>query len=841
MKYLYKFFAYLVLFCFSIFLFSRDIPNISEGTATATSLHDSTFPIMYLQLGEYTVNTLHGYSSELDSADVRESITPLGTDKSFTIKISENESNIKRLDYELKDIANQKTILSNTLTAFSHEKKFKTAKIKLDATMDTSTEYGLKITLTTNYSKKIHFFTRIKYYDADFFLKEKLDFVNQFHQATFDHGKSLKLEDYLETDGESDSTLANVTIHSSKKMVTWNKLKPKIITDCIPTIKELNIETAAIEESYYVKADTNSGKETYLVKEFYRVRYASGHIYLLYFQRTMEAMFNPNLTSLTQSEFKLGVTNLKNLNIGSDEEHTKMAFVRNGSLWYYDLDKNKLNQVFSFEQNSDDYLRDHYDQHDIRILNVDSDGNIDFVVYGYMNCGDYEGRVGILLYNYAPDKNRINERVYIPLDTTYQRLKEDFGSFCYVNRKNIFYFSLYDTVYAYNITSRQYTILTKNASSDNFAMMEKAKCFVWSNATKKKAATSITILDLDSEKEITVSAKSGQTIRVLGAIDSNIVYGFIRTSDIYNSTEGETISPVYKMVIADSQGQVLKKYQTKNIYITETKVEDDIIRLKRVKKTGNRFRKISDDSIQHQKDTTAKSFDLTFRNTEKMLIEKYISMPAGFLIEKLPETASTKYVMVTENTTLHFSNPEENATTKYYIYAYGAITGSTRDAGEAIQTADLQMGVVMDNHSHIVWERGGKFLSKSISNLDKVTTSSGLSSIKACAQMLLQSAQVTVAANDLKGYSAMDILKKHLDTPVNLTGCTVDEILYFVSNDKPVIAIDDNNSAVLITAYDSNFITYYNPQTGSTGRMSLLNAEHHFKSLGYIFFSYIYA
>lgn len=835
MKYLYKLLAYAALFGIFIVVFSRGIPNINIGTATATSLHDSTFPIMYLQLDEYTINTLHGYSSELDSANVRESVTPLNTDKTFTIKISENESDIKRLDYELKDIANQKIIASSTLTAFSHQKNFKIAKLKLDAKMDTSTEYGLKITLTTNYSKQIHFFTRIKYYDTDFFLKEKLEFVDRFHKATFDHGKSLKLEDYLETDGESDSTLANVTIHSSKKLITWNKLKPKVITDCIPTIKELNIETAAIEESYYVRADTNSGKETYLVKEFYRVRYSSGHIFLLYFQRTMEAMFNPELTSLTQSEFKIGVTNSKGLNISSDEKHSKMAFVRNGSLWYYDLKQNKLNQVFSFEQNSNDYLRDYYDQHDIRILNVDEDGNVDFVVYGYMNCGDYEGRVGILLYNYTPDKNRINERVYIPLDTTYQRLKEDFGSFCYVNRKNIFYFSLYDMVYAYNITSRQYTVLTKNASSDNFAMMEKAKCFVWSNATKKKAATSITILDLDSEKEITVPAKSGQTIKVFGTIDSNIVYGFIRTSDVYNSTGGETISPVYKMVIADSQGQVLKKYQSKNIYIIDTKVEDNIIRLKRVRKTANKFRKISDDSIQHQRDATVKSFDLTLRNTEKMLIEKYISLPAGFVINELPETASTKYVMVTENTTLHFNNPEKNASTKYYIYAYGSITGSTADAGEAIQTADLQMGVVMDNHAHIVWERGGKFLSKSIANLDRVTTASGLSSIKACLKMLLQSAQVTVSSQDLRGGSTTDILKKYLETPVNLTDCTVDEVLYFVSNDKPVIAMEDNSSAVLITAYDSNFVSYYNPATGTVSRMPLTSAEHRFK----IFFSYI--
>lgn len=30
---------------------------------------------------------------------------------------------------------------------------------------------------------------------------------------------------------------------------------------------------------------------------------------------------------------------------------------------------------------------EYYDQHNIRILNLDDDGNISFVVYGYMNCG----------------------------------------------------------------------------------------------------------------------------------------------------------------------------------------------------------------------------------------------------------------------------------------------------------------------------------------------------------------------------------------------------------------------------------------------------------------------
>lgn len=839
LKYFYKGFGLFILFCVSIFLFGQHIPSINVGTATATSLQDSTFPLIRLTVDKYTINTLHGYSSELDSGNIRESITPLNADKSFDVVISENDLKIKRLDYDLKDIANDKSIGSGTMSAFNESTGQKTAHLTLDAAMNTSTEYGLELTLTTNYSKRIHFYTRVKYYDSDFFLKQKLDFVNKFHNATFGKEKGFPLENYLETNGSQDSTLADVNIYSSKKLVTWGSLKPKIISVCTPVIKELNIETAAVEQTYYIKSKTNTGTETYQVKEFYRVRYTTGRIYLLYFQRTMEAVFDPELTSTSQSEFKIGISNAEDLDISSSDDNKKMAFVRNGNLWYYDLNTENLNQVFSFVQNSTDYIRDYYDQHDIRIINIDNDGNIDFVVYGYMNCGDYEGRVGIILYNYDAKKNQINERIYLPLETTFQQLKEDFGDFCYVNRKNVFYFSLYDRVYAYNITSRQYTVLTKNASSGNFAMLEKAKCFVWSNASTQKPATRITILDLETEQRRTVSAKKGQSIKVLGAIDSSVVYGFARNSDIYNSGDGERISPVYRLEIANSQGEVMKVYQTKNVYVVKAVVDKDIIQLKRVRKIGQTFKKISDDSIQHQQDNTTKSFDLTSRVTDKMLTEKYLSLPAGFLMKGQPKITYTKYVMVTENTTFYINHPSINAVDKYYIYAYGNITGSTYDAGTAIRQADEQMGVVMDNHNHIVWERGGKFLSSTVSLMDKTTVSGNVSSMKACIHMLLESAQVSEDASRLKGASAMDILKNYTDTPVNLTGCTVDEILYFVSSGKPVIAMKNSTQAVLINAYTSSFVSWFDPSTGSTTKMSPNGAEKFFENAGYIFISYI--
>lgn len=835
-KHIYKFIALLFIFGISIFMFRNEIPDATVGTTIATNLQDTTFPLVYLKIGKYTINTMHGYSSELDSGNVRESITPLDTSRIFTVKISENGTKIKKLDYELRDISNNKIIESDTLTAFDTDGNFKTIKIKLDESIDTSKEYGLQITLTTNLSKKIHFYTRIKYYESDFFLKEKLDFVKNFHKATFDNGKSLDITNYLEPDTGDNSTFAEVNINSSYKLITWGKLKPEILTDIIPTIKELNIETSAIEQKYYVKAETPTGEETYFIKEFYRIRYSGSRMYLLNFRRTMEALFDPSFISLNKNELKIGISDVPDLDITSSNNNEKFAFVRNGTLWYYDLTGNKLYKVFSFDNKNKELVSENFDQHNIKILRLNDNGIISFLVYGYINSGDYEGRVGIILYDYNPEDNKITERVYIPLATTFEQLKQNLGSFCYVNNKNIFYFSLNDVVYAYNISSKKYEILTENAAKDNFVMLKEAKCFIWSDASSSGHADNITILNLDTSESLVVSSKKKQSIVVLGTIDSNVVYGYVRNKDIHESTSGEIIKPAYKLVISDCNGKILREYKNKNIYVTSATVDNNVIRLQRVKKSDGKFKPAANDDIMNQKSNKKPSINITTRITEKALTEKYISLPAGFILKKKPSVKSTEYVMITENTTLHLKNIESK-TNKYYIYAYGGITACMTNPAEAIQLADEQMGVVVDNKSHIVWERGGKFISKELSNISYPGNST--SSIKSCTQMLLQTAQHTLPVSELKGSSIISMLSKYLNQPVNLTGCTLDEVLYFVSNEKPVIGMTDSSHAVLITAYTSSTVTWMNPDTMRKTTTSITNAEKIFEKAGYNFVSYI--
>ena len=63
-----------------------------------------------------------------------------------------------------------------------------------------------------------------------------------------------------------------------------------------------------------------------------------------------------------------------------------------------------------------------YRQYGIRILNVDEGGNVQFMVYGYMNRGKHEGQVGIVVYGYNASLNTVEEMLYIPYDKTYEVL-----------------------------------------------------------------------------------------------------------------------------------------------------------------------------------------------------------------------------------------------------------------------------------------------------------------------------------------------------------------------------------------------------------------------------------
>lgn len=73
---------------------------------------------------------------------------------------------------------------SGSVSALTNEDDMRVCNIKPDCEFETSKEYSLKITLITSVSRKINYYTRIKYYPEECHVPEKIDFVMNFHNMT---------------------------------------------------------------------------------------------------------------------------------------------------------------------------------------------------------------------------------------------------------------------------------------------------------------------------------------------------------------------------------------------------------------------------------------------------------------------------------------------------------------------------------------------------------------------------------------------------------------------------------------------------------------------------------
>lgn len=851
MKHVYRAIIFILVFVGSAFAFSGTMKE-TQGAGTTKSVEQSspTFPVMVVRTQGYDMNVLHGYNSNLKASLNRESMTPIGIDKKFQLVISENETNIRKLKYELRKVNDNALVETKELSVLEETKEGKIATITLGTSIEQREEYALKVTAISKEGKKIHYFTHLKYYGDDSFLEEKMNFVLDFHENALNKSKMDQIATYLEASylTQDSNDYAHVDITSTKERVCWGELNPEIVSDVVPTVKEFNIETAAICLEYYVKIHPKKDVEQLCkVKEFFRVRYSGGRMYLLKYDRDMESMFSVDQMDKTNNRIQLGIGEKGKNQVMYSEDTSRMAFVTGGELWSYSFTENTMYRVFSFRQDRKDYVRAAYDQHNVKIIDLDDDGNMNFIVYGYMNTGDYEGCVGILWYKYYAGEQRIEEQVFIPMESTYQILKENLDEFTYVSDGDVFYFSVQNVIYYYDVVKKQVKVVVKNVADGDYCYVEgdHTGLLAWQENSNDAASKKIVLLDLDTKKEQTIETDEKERVLLIGSIDSNIVYGLAKTSDVEEQADGSTFAPMYKVCIADKSGNVLKEYKEKNVYISKAYVEGNVVKLQRVKKNAGKYVEMKDDSIQNQNQKQEALMGIAAHTTDYDSKEYYIYIKSNYSISTKPELVDAKTTMITESSIVRLDGNETDLS-RYYVYAEGVILDAYASPSKAISAAEEAMGVVVNEANQLVYERAGKLNANSVGSISYISTGDGVNTKGACIAMLLKFQHLSANAKELSSSkkSAYSLLKEKMGEEIkvlNLKGCTLDEVLYFVSNERPVLALIGGENMVVITEYSmiENTVTYYNPSTGRTEKKSMTAADAMFEAAGNAFVSYV--
>ena len=430
----------------------------SVSTDDRSELNDATFPEVMIDMDGTLVNRMYGYATAMQADFTRDSVTPLDTTKQLTFVVNPYASEVTGFSYEIRTSDGSKVLENKKIKAFEQNGENLKVSVEIGSDLRVNQEYSMQISLDTE-GKTVYYYTRIVY-RSQVHAGEYAAFVKSFYESCLDKNAADGLAAYLEPENNGAGTnYSNININSTLSEVSWGTLEPQLYKEGIPIIKDINETTASISIDYQLTSqDDNENTEVYDVTEFYRMRYMDSRIYLLDFQRSANQIFDASLSVFSDDGIVLGVRN-KDVEYMVSEKADIVAFVQQGDLWSYAPGDGKVNRVFSFRKSENGDFRDSRNQHDIKIIRVNEDGDIDFVLYGYMNRGAHEGYEGIGVYHYNNDKNVVEERAFIPISESFEFLKRDLSKLSYVNENNELFLLLAQKLYCVNIENNTYEVL----------------------------------------------------------------------------------------------------------------------------------------------------------------------------------------------------------------------------------------------------------------------------------------------------------------------------------------------------------------------------------------------
>ena len=786
-----------------------------QSTDNKTDMETASSPSMAMMIEDTEVNRMYAYADDMDVRFVRDGLTPVGTDRSLKVSIIPNGREIDSLVYEVCTSDGEQVIENNKIRSFTEEEDGRlTVEFTLSQPILMNQEYALTFTLSTE-DGTWNYYTRILQ-RAGLSTAQYVEFVNSFYTKTFAQDDTGDLTTYLEPDTSVVSnSFRSLDIHSDVDMITWGDLNPQISRPGIPTIEDISENSGSISLTYYISAENENGEvEKYQVDEFYRMSYNQTRVYLLDFQRHVKQVLTTEQNLVSNGKINLGITDT-DVQYMSDSTGTILAFVQQGDLWSYNIETNKMTRVFSFRDTGSNDERNDINRHDIKIVRVSENGDIDFILYGYMNRGQHEGQVGTSVYHYSAEQNAMEEEFFLRRRQSSEFLQKDVEKLSYVSVDGKLYLLLEGNRYRFQMEEKTYEVLQEQIEDDCFFVSENSRYAAWMDGMDPYNTTSITFIDFNTGEQKTIQADQGTRIRLFGFINNDLIYGVANESDIVTNASGGTDFAMTEVRIQNFDGELVKSYHQDGYYVLDVTSQENLLELSRATKVGDSFAGTSGDQIMNNvRSKQDEVFSVITSTTVRQGNVTSIQFAADSSGQP-PLVVDTKIIENPDRTlNMELSSESED---KYYVYGGGELSGIYDSASQAVAKAEEESGIVLNTAQQYIWEAGNTGDRASISAQDLP---------EAVAQASLDAAALNEA---LKGQGKV----------IDMTGCTLEQILYEVSAQRPVIAKGENGQAVVIIGYDDYNTILYNPSTQETYYFGMQDSTDTFQANGNVFLCYL--
>ena len=807
-------------------------------SSTEIEMESAKLPIVSISAYDKNMAEIHGYVNEMDACYMRDAIIPLDDKRQMNITIDTYGYDIDSASYEIRSLNTKRKIADTELTDIDlKSEKIKTT-IMVENLVDNGEEYLFILKLHAN-DQDIYYYTRILL-PQDMHIKECIAFADDFRELAMSP-KYLELAKYVETSDYTDKdTLADVSIQSSIDQIGWKNFKGTVVSDPVVELTDVNDTYISLVYNYQMVDEENN---YYNVAEYFKLRYTAEQIYLLDYKRQMDEILTVGNVHVADNILSLGVVS-GDLEYLSNDTGTVVSFVQAGELFEYDQNAKKLTKVYGFIEDPTD-LREKYNQHNIRILNIDENGNMDFVVYGYMNRGEHEGQCGINLYHYDSAKTKAVEQFFIATTHPYQILNANFSDLLYENTRGDFYIMYGGTLAKIGLDKLNTEELVTNLKSDQYAVSQSGQYVAWSEGDNM--SDEIKVMNLENEEVRTIKASNGSLIKPLAFMTEDLVYGEAKQADIKVDAAGSTIYAMSNIKIVSATGgdfKVIKDYNEPGYFVTEVDKQGYTLYLDRVMlKEDGSYIETTNDTIKDSAGLQNKVVEISHNADKKM------GLVTALVMKQLPEDVHITTIAGVDSELAKLESAKDltivptSTQEAYFVYVGNNVVLTTQNLTKAVNRAYDEMAIVIDNQQNYIWKRGKASYVNAFQDIEVGRLDAGANTSAGALSVMLAREGVNIEVHSLleRGEKPMGILKENLSDVVvlDLTGCDLTKVLYYVSSGVPVYGRTGDNSAVLIIGYDASNIIYYRSDSDSYAKMSIVEATKMFESAGNVFVTYV--
>lgn len=807
---------------------NRDNENLTIEASTPG------LPLICMHWGDYAVNTLYGFTGNMLAQEAARDVIPVDESREISCSILASDHKLEQISYEVRN-SDGSRLIENGTAAW---KQLPTGEIQFTVQVKDLIEEGgtylFVILLDTESVSGIRYYTRF-IYGEEYDIANQLKFVEGFHENTFDAAKTSEIAQYMETDPKAENTsLGYVDIYSATSQVMWKELDIEPVTEPEISITYLQDGYGGYELDYYAESTLEEEVQYYHVVEDYLVSTVGEQLYLIDFERHVSTIFQSESDVYESNEIFLGIQQ-EEIPVVESEDGNMAAFVVNSSLYYYDDNDNQMNLVYGLK--SDELLqwRNDYFDNDMKVLHVDESGSMYFIMYGYMNRGEYEGRTGIALYYYDGLTKMVQELAFYESSHSPEFVMAEAEKLSFLSRQQIIYLCIEGNIVSYDISTGETKLEQAYDPDTVMYAAEDGSSLVFSGDDK------IRYLYLETGTSHDITASAGERIIPQGFIGNDFVYGIADEGASVLQSDGSYAPYMKALLIEDALGSIVKRYESDGVLITSCEIQGTQILIDRVYANGAAYAPASQDQILSSKSDTG-GYNSSIKKTQGAYqTVTLISLKNKINLDTL-QHIQAKEIFFEQHQPVDMDLDETEGYCAYYD-PWG-ISGFTTDAGEAMVLADARNGYAYDENGILIWKRIGTNKRNQIMAIELEKESAERDSKTICMDLMLRQAGSPKAVEDAlaQGSTCQDILTIAGGDYrlIDITGCTVSGLLYYVDQDIPVMVLYEDGEAVLITGFNQFNIVVMDPHKGTMGYMSRSDAEEMLEQTNNQVFTYYY-